>query len=185
MEPAGLLVTRVDTSSDYSFTPSITNLLLGLLILVLLGLLLAGVLYILRRRQAANAELLPTHQKNPSHRRLTITATPYTGKTDPLHVSDEKRNLIENSFGPPDSPLPEIRITFPDEEDQSGKKKNGRVVIVRMGDSGSIGMEPVSQDCLPPYHSNEYHSNEMERFQSLDLERMGGLKENIQPRRWS
>ncbi len=174
-------VTRDDnTTSDYTFTPSVTNLLLALLTLVLFGVGLATVLYVLRKRHAANKEVLPTHQKNSNHRQLTITATPYTGKTESTHVYDEKRNLIQNSSSPPDSPVPEIRITFPDEEDQSGQKKTGRVVVVRIGDSGSVGMEPVSQDRLPPYQSNE-----TERFQSLDLERMGGLKEKTDPRRWS
>lgn len=173
------LVTR-DASSDYTLTPSVTNLLLALLTLVFFALGLAGILYILRKRQAATKELLPTHQKTSNHRRLTITATPYSGKTESIHVYDEKRNLIENSSSPPDSPVPEIRITFPDEEDHSGRKKNGRVVVVRIGDSGSVGMEPVSPDRLPPYQSSE-----TERFQSLDLERMGGLKEKTEPRRWS
>jgi hypothetical protein len=182
METARQLMTRNDTtSSDYTFTPSVSNLLLALLTLLVFALALACILYVLRKRQAARKEeLLPTHQKTSNHRRLTITATPYIGKTESIHVYDEKRNLIENSSCPPDSPVPEIRITFPDEEDLSGKKKNGRVVVVRIGDSGSVGMEPVSQDPLPPYESNE-----ADRFQSLDLERMGGLKENREPRRWS
>ena len=181
MEFARRLVSRNDTTTaDYTFTPSVSNLLLALLTLIVFALGLVGVLYALRRRQAANAEVLPTHQRNSNHRRLTITATPYTGKTESVHVYDEKRNLIENSSCPPDSPVPEIRITFPDEEDQSGKKKNGRVVVVRIGDSGSVGMEPVAQDPLPPYQSKE-----TERFQSLDLERMGGLREKVEPRRWS
>jgi hypothetical protein len=180
MESTRHIVMRDDTTSDYTFTPSVTNLLLALLTLIFFGLALVGILYVLRKRQSAAKELLPTHQKTSNHRRLTITATPYTGKTESIHVYDEKRNLIENSSSPPDSPVPEIRITFPDEEDHSGKKKTGRVVVVRIGDSGSVGMEPVSTDHLPPYHSNE-----TERFQSLDLERMGGLKEKTEPRRWS
>ncbi len=181
MEFARRLVSRSDTAiADYTFTPLVTNLLLVLLTLIVFATVLAGVLYFLRKRQAANAEVLPTHQRNSNHHRLTITATPYTRKTESIHVYDEKRNLIENSSSPPDSPVPEIRITFPDEEDHSGKKKNGRVVVVRIGDSGSVGMEPVAQDPLPPYQSNE-----TERFQSLDLERMGGLREKPEPRRWS
>jgi hypothetical protein len=182
MEITRRLIPRDTTSTNYSLTPSVTNLLLALLTLIFFGLGLAGILYILRKRQVANKDLavLPTHQKPSNHRRLTITATPYAGKTESIHVYDEKRNLIENSSSPPDSPVPEIRITFPDEEDYSGKTKNGRVVVVRIGDSGSVGMEPVSPDRLPPYQSNE-----SDRFQSLDLERMGGLKENTGPRRWS
>lgn len=162
------------------FAPSVHHLLFALLTIVLFGLGLVGLLYILRKRQAANKEVLPSHHKNSNHRRLTITATPYTGETESRLVYHEKRDLFENSSSPPDSPVPEIRITFPDEEDHSGRKKNGRVVVVRIGDSGSVGMEPVAQETLPPYQSSE-----SDRFQSLDLERMGGLKENTAPRRWS
>jgi hypothetical protein len=171
-----------DSTSDYTFTPSVTNLLLALLTLVFFALALAGILFILRRRRPKEEEeVLPTHHKTSNHRRLTITATPYNRKPEPIHVYDEKRNLIENSSSPPDSPVPEIRITFPDEEDQSGRKKNGRVVVVRIGDSGSVGMEPVKQDRdLPPYQTEQSG-----RFQSLDLERIGGLKEKNEPRRWS
>jgi hypothetical protein len=177
METVRRLFTRDETNgSDYTLRPSVINLLLALLTLVFFALGLVGILYILRRRRAATNQLLPTHQKTSNHRRLTITATPYTGKTESIHVYDEKRNLIESSSSPPDSPVPEIRVTFPDEEDPSGRK-NGRVVVVRIGDSGSVGMEPVAQDGLPPYQSNE-----TARFQSLDLERMGGLKEKNAPR---
>ncbi len=186
MQFARRLVSRDDiantdyATADHKFTPSVTNLSLALLTLIFFALGLAGILYFLRKRRAANAEVLPTHQRNSNHHRLTITATPYTRKIEATHVYGEKRNLIENSCSPPDSPVPEIRITFPDEEDQSGKKKDGRVVVLRIGDSGSVGMEPIVQDPLPPYQSNE-----TERFQSLDLERMGGLREKAEPRRWS
>jgi hypothetical protein len=181
MEFARRLMTRdANTTASETFTPSVTNLLLALFTLVVFALVLVGVLYILRRRQAAKGELLPTHQKGSNHGRLTITAIPYGAKTDSKHVYDEKQTLIEGSSSPPDSPVPEIRITFPDEEDHCGKKKNGRVVIVRIGETGSVGMEPVSQERLPPYQSNDE-----DRFQSLDLERIGGLKEKNEPRRWS
>jgi hypothetical protein len=180
MEFARRLRTRdAAATANYSF-PSVTNLLLALLTLVVVALGLVIVLYILRRRKVAKTELLPRHQKTSKHGRLTITAIPYGGKTDTKHAYDEKRNLIEDSSSLPDSPVPEIRITFPDEEDHCGKKKSGRVVIVRIGESGSVGMEPVSQEHLPPYQSNDG-----DRFQSLDLERMGGLKEKDEPRKWS
>lgn len=175
-----LLKREESIAHDYTFTPSITNLLLALLTLICFALGIVGILYLLRRRQAAATDILPTHQKNSNHRRLTIITTPYMAKAESIHVYDEKRNLIENSSSPPDSPVPEIRITFPDEEDRSGKKKHGKVVVVRIGEFGSVGMEPLSPDHLPPYQSSE-----TERFQSLDLERMGGLKEKTAPRRWS
>lgn len=168
-----------DSSSDASdgfFTSSMLNLIIGLLALVCIGLALAGLLYLIRRRRQAlqRQAILPTHHnRNSNHRRLTITASPYPGgRTQSVYVYNEKRDLEENSYSPPPSPVPEIRITFPDEEDVQGKRKSGKVVVVRIGDSGSIGMEPVGEDALPPYQSSD-----AERFQSLDLERMGGLKE--------
>ena len=72
----------------------------------------------------------------------------------------------------PSSPdVPEIRITFPEEVDETGKRTSGRVVVVKVGEH-SVGMEPVREEDLPPYKREEDA-----RFQSLDLERMGGLKE--------
>lgn len=71
-------------------------------------------------------------------------------------------------------PLPEIRITFPEEQDEAGKRKSGRVVVVRISDNGGIGLEPYNDEHLPPYQRSD-----MDRFQSLDLDRMGGLKEKM------
>ena len=68
--------------------------------------------------------------------------------------------------------MPEIRITFPEEEDEAGKSKSGRVVIVRISEAGGVGLEPCSDEHLPAYQQSD-----AERFQSLDLDRMGGLKE--------
>ena len=150
-----------------------SNLIIALLVLILLGICLVGVLFFLRRkRQSRKKELLPTHKK--THRRLTITAAPYYGRPDSIHVIEEKRNLINNSSSPPQSPVPEIRITFPDEEDHAGRPMGGHVVVVRLGETGAIGMEPLSEDQLPPYQVAD-----TERFQSLDLDRIGGLKEKL------
>ena len=80
----------------------------------------------------------------------------------------------ESTPGSPSSPLPEIRITFPEEEDEAGKRKSGRVVVVRVSENGGVGLEPYNDDHLPPYQKSD-----VERFQSLDLERMGGLKEKL------
>ena len=73
---------------------------------------------------------------------------------------------------PPLSPVPEIRITFPDEQcEKTGRRKSGRVLVVRVGEKG-VGLEPLGEDeQLPAYES------EKERYQSLDLDRIGGLKE--------
>lgn len=130
------------------------------------------------------AALLPTHQRRGHQRSLTITTAPTSVGPDRVFVYDEKMNLIANSHGPPDSPVPEIRVTFPDEVDQqSGQKMAGRVVVVRITDSGSVGMEPLHQEQLPPYQKSDTG-----RFQSLEIDRMGGLREGQAPAqqpRWS
>ncbi|KAF5866252.1 hypothetical protein ETB97_000216 [Aspergillus alliaceus] len=168
-------------SGDDSLTPAMVDLLIALLVLVLVGITLVGALLVLRRkRQNRKQSELPVHngQCTTHHRSLTISAPPYS-KTDSVLVYDEKRSLMENSSSPPPSPVPEIRITFPEEEDESGKRKSGRMVVVRITDAGGVGLEPC-HDELPPYQSSD-----AERFQSLDIERMGGLKEKEDIKRWS
>lgn len=147
-------------------------LIVSLLALVLIAIILVCSLYFLRnmrraRQQAEDDAQLPTYEKRQSsNNRLTITAMSYKGRESVL-VYSEKQNLMDS---PPASPVPEIRITFPDEVDESGKQQSGRVVIVRVGDH-SVGLEPVNDD-LPAYQRDS-----ADRFDSLDLDRMGGLKE--------
>jgi hypothetical protein len=95
-------------------------------------------------------------------------------------VVDEKRDLTNNLSSLPPSPVPEIRITFPDEESTTGKRQSGRVVVLRIADSGAVGMEPLVKEQLPPYQPSD-----IGRFQSLDLDRIGGLKEKQAGRNWS
>ena len=71
---------------------------------------------------------------------------------------------------PTQNSLPEIRITFPEETDLSGGRQSGRTVIVHVGDS-TVGFAPYDEK-LPAYQQSE-----TDRFQSLDLDRIGGLKE--------
>ncbi|PLB41141.1 uncharacterized protein BDW47DRAFT_75597 [Aspergillus candidus] len=161
-------------------SPAMVDLLICLLVLILLGLALVGGLIVLRRKRQNRKQLeLPVHNGQvPNPRRLTISASP-NAKTESVLVYDEKRSLMENSSSPPPSPVPEIRITFPEEEDEMGKRKSGRVVVVRITDAGGVGLEPCSEQ-LPPYQSSD-----AERFQSLDIDRMGGLKEKGDTSRWS
>ncbi|KAJ8613080.1 hypothetical protein MRB53_037132 [Persea americana] len=63
-------------------------------------------------------------------------------------VDREKRDFFTSTSGPPPSQLPEIRITFPEEVDDEGKRHSGRVVVVHVGENG-VGLEPI--DDLPPY----------------------------------
>jgi hypothetical protein len=150
-------------------------LIVSLLMLVLLGLILVGALIFLRnmrraRKAAETNTQLPLYEKRQSnHNRLTITAMPYKGR-ESVVVYSEKEQLMRSGPDSPSSPVPEIRITFPDEVDESGKPQSGRVVVVRVGDH-SVGLEPVQED-LPPYQRDA-----SDRFDSLDLDRIGGLKE--------
>ncbi|KAF9891290.1 hypothetical protein FE257_004145 [Aspergillus nanangensis] len=176
-----LAVRDDDSHGTEGLSPAMVDLLIALLVLVLLGLALVGGLLVLRRRrQNMKLSELPVHngECTTHHRRLTISAPPYA-KTESVLVYDEKRSLMENSSSPPPSPIPEIRITFPEEEDESGRRKSGRVVVVRISDAGGVGLEPC-HDELPPYQSSD-----AERFQSLDIDRMGGLREKEDANRWS
>ena len=52
---------------------------------------------------------------------------------------------------------------------------------MRIGEREAVGLEPLGEADLPPYAKSD-----AERFQSLDLERIGGLKEKEEEgRRWS
>jgi len=167
------LMARESDSDGLSTTH--VALIVSLLMLVLLGLVLIGALMFLRsmrrtRKQAEEDAQLPLYEKRQSnHSRLTITAMPYKGR-ESVVVYSEKQNLMRSTPDSPTSPVPEIRITFPDEVDESGKRQSGRVVVVRVGEH-SVGLEPVQED-LPPYQRDA-----SDRFDSLDLDRIGGLKE--------
>lgn len=156
---------------------TIFNLLVALLVLLVSAISLVGALWLLRRRRNASKidTELPLYNKTPlsssfashfsNHRRNTRRPSAS------IHIYQEKQNLIDNSDSPPASPVPEIRVTFPDETDDSGKRQSGRVVVVRVGENNHIGLEPVDED-LPSYQKSD-----SDRFQSLDLDRIGGLTE--------
>jgi hypothetical protein len=165
-----------DSSSTLS--PTMVNLVIALMVLVIVGFIFGGGLYLIRKMREARATknaTLPTYKppnssKNvANHRRLTIM----TRRSPSIYVYDEKSSLTSNSSSPPLSPesIPEIRITFPDEQDESGRPKSGRVVVVRVGEYG-VGLEPLRDEQLPAYEKDAG-----ERFHSIDMERIGGLKE--------
>jgi len=170
-----LLVVR--NGPKKSLDPNMVSLLVSLLVLVVVGLSLIAALFVLRnmrrsRKGSQFRERAKSRQsKSSNHRRLTITASPTNGSHEPYYVYQEKQDLLANSSSPPPSPIPEIRITLPEEIDESGKRHSGRVVIVRIGEHGGVGLEPLQED-LPPYQRDA-----SDRFDSLDLDRIGGLKE--------
>lgn len=161
---------------DTNATPvnhTMINLLVVLLVLIILALfLVAGLLFLRARRRARKAAELPQYEE----KRLSTSSTASTHRrvmvrpSESIHVYQEKQTLIENSNTPPQSPgIPEIHVTFPEEFDSAGKRKSGRVVVVHVGEHG-VGLEPA--EGLPAYEKEEEG-----RFQSIDLERVGGLVE--------
>jgi hypothetical protein len=178
------LVVR-DDNSNSNLTPTMLKLLIALVVLVVTSMFLIAGLLVFRwvKRSKKNPDYedasFGTEKLNSSsnYRRLTVD----TFKTTPAYAYQEKRGLMESS-SPPASPLngvPEIRITFPDEVDTTGRPQSGRVVVVRMGENNAVGLEPVSES-LPPYEKES-----SDRFQSLDLDRIGGLKEKDLEKRYS
>ncbi|KAF4628066.1 hypothetical protein G7Y89_g10087 [Cudoniella acicularis] len=174
---SALLAVR-DASNSSTMSNSMIDLLIVLMVLVFVSLLLVGALYIvrkIRRSRAIARQTLPLHNepKKSGNRRLTITTTPY-GRKSSIYVYDEKSSMMNSPASPPLSPdnVPEIRITFPDEQDESGRRKSGRVVIVRVGDT-SVGLEPLPEEEQLP----AYEKESGERFHSIDMDRIGGLKE--------
>lgn len=160
------------SSQTVGINPTMITLLIVLLVLLVLALLLvAGLLLLRQRRRARKQSLLPEYDE----KRLSTSSTASHHRRgravdiEAVHVYNEKQDLMGLSDNPPDSPLPEIRITFPEEFDEAGKRKSGRVVVVHVGDT-AVGLEPV--DALPAYQKTEG-----ERFQSIDLDRVGGLVE--------
>ncbi len=184
MDSLHKLVARGSPMSDGALTPTMVNLLIALVALLFLGLCLIAGLFILRQtRKSRKQSELPMYNepcsKTSNHRRLTINAPPYGRRSESVYIYNDKQTLMTSPATTPTSPVPEIRITFPEEEDDAGKRKSGRVVVVRIGDTG-VGLEPYQEDDLPPYQNSEAG-----KFQSLDLERIGGLKEQGQGHRWS
>ncbi|EDN08662.1 hypothetical protein I7I51_00298 [Histoplasma capsulatum] len=192
-----------DNNDNGGLTSSTVDLLISLLVLILLSLALIGSYLVIRRRRQREQSQLPLyhHKSRGRGRGLTISAS----NRNSLFVIDEKGsnpNHSPSSLSPPHSPVPEIRITFPEEEDATGKRMSGRVVVVRISEKGGIGLEPLdegrkdgayqarggaeeTEEFLPPYQ-RQPGGNENERFQSLDLDRMGGLKEKeLDEKRWS
>ena len=180
MSPLARLLVRDETNAN-STDPTMTYLLITLLIITLLGLVLLGTLYLLRKRRNAMKEPeLPMYEEKAArrgshHRRSAIITS--NKHPEPLYIFQEKQELMERSSSPPPSPLPEIRITFPEEVDNAGKRQSGKVVVVRVGENGAQGFEPVNE-IPPPYQQDN-------RFQSLDLDRIGGLKEKEIEAKWS
>jgi len=170
----------VRDASGSTMSPTMIDLLIILMVLIFVSLLLVGVLYVVRKfrtHRANKRQQLPTYSEKvliPSHyKRLTISTT----RNSKINFYEEKTAMISSPTSPLHSPVPEIRITFPDEEDKNGRRTSGRVLVVRVGETG-VGLEPLGdEEQLPAYEKESG-----ERFHSIDMERIGGLKEKSE---WS
>ena len=172
-------------ASSPTLSPTTVNLIIALLSLVIVGIIALAALYAIKkvrssRAAKAAANTLPQYNEGRNASHLTIqTTNPYNGRvsSSSIYVYDEKSSMMSHASSTPTSPVPEIRITFPDEQDESGRPTSGRVVVVRVAEHG-YGLEPLSDEQLPKYEKETGG-----RFQSIDMERIGGLKEKNQ--QWS
>lgn len=171
--------TRGDDDDGTDGNDSTINLLVVVLaIIVALGLVLVGALLVLRRtrRQRVRDNSPPQYNdvvhQDKNHHRLTIETR--NGRSSVIMYNKDGRPMLANPNSPPHSPdnVPEIHITFPEEEDEGGKRKSGRVVVVRVGDNAAVGLEPLDEDELPAYEKESNGS-----FYSIDMDDIGGLRE--------
>jgi len=171
-----------DAEWTESMPPAMLNLLIALMVLIFISLWLIGALYFVRKirqRRAIARQQLPYHNdkilipSSANHKRLTISTT----RNSSVYLCDEKSSMISSPTSPTLSPVPEIRITFPDEEDNNGRRRSGRVLVVRVGET-SVGLEPLGDEEQLPVYEKEGG----ERFHSIDMDRIGGLKEKSE---WS
>lgn len=175
MESTGKVVAR-----DEAITSSTTvNLLIAVLSLVFFGLILFALLVLfrkMRRQRQMRHELLPSyHEVAGSRTNLAIHAKGMhsaSGRTSVIYFKDGEP-MLSNPESPPHSPdnVPQIHITFPDEHDDQGRRKSGRVVVVRVGET-SVGLEPLHEEQLPAYEKES-----KSQFYAIDMDQIGGLKE--------
>ncbi|KAH8879856.1 hypothetical protein GQ53DRAFT_774618 [Thozetella sp. PMI_491] len=169
--------------SDITSNDSIVNLLIAVLSLIFFALILLALLFLLRRmrrQRQMRSEYLPQYydvdvKRTQNHRGLTIqTGNMNKGRSSVIVISQDGQPMLANPHSPPHSPdnVPEIHITFPDEHDEHGRTKSGRVLLVRVGDNAAVGLEPLHEEQLPAYEKES-----KSQFYAVDLEKIGGLKE--------
>jgi hypothetical protein len=167
---------------EAQLSQTIINLLIALLVLLVISICMCGALLLFRHRRRSQKALHGLPMYNDKRGSASSIASslrrPFSKTTDSVYVIQEKQNLLDNSEEPRTAGIPEIRLTFPEEFDSDGKRTSGRCVIVRVSESG-VGLEPVQEKCPA------YKQSEGERFQSLDLDRVGGLTEKADQKQWS
>jgi hypothetical protein len=165
---------------------STVNLMIALLSIVFFGLVLGSILVLLRKlrqNQRMRDQTLPQYQtidekRSGNPRGLTIHTTSGGAMRSSVIVFDrDGQPMLANPRSAPHSPdnVPEIHITFPDEQDEQGRQKSGRVVVVRVGEAGAVGLEPLHDEQLPAYEKES-----KSQFYAIDMDGIGGLKEKQQ-----
>ncbi|KAI0017330.1 hypothetical protein F4780DRAFT_611765 [Xylariomycetidae sp. FL0641] len=171
-----LLITRRNFDVDSSDT--VMNLMIVFLGIAFFALVLVAALVVVRRirhQRRLRDDTLPQyndikHTDGRNTRHLTIQTG--DGRQSVLVLNG--RPMLQDPAAPPHSPenIPEIHITFPDEQDAQGRQQNGRVVVVRVGET-SVGLEPLHHDEQLPAYEKESKNG----FYSIDMDQIGGLKE--------
>ncbi|KAI9166672.1 hypothetical protein HJFPF1_02786 [Paramyrothecium foliicola] len=166
-------------TEDTDDNEKMIDMMLVVLGLVFFALVLVTSLWFLRRarQRRMQAEMLPSYyDAKRNHHGLTIE-TSHNGRASVLVIGRDGQPMLRSPSSPPHSPanVPEIHITFPDEQDERGHHKSGRVLVVRVGDNATVGLEPMHDEQLPAYEKEAKG-----QFYSLDMNQIGGLKEKDQ-----
>ncbi|KAI1393928.1 uncharacterized protein F4822DRAFT_386409 [Hypoxylon trugodes] len=155
---------------------TVVNLMITFLGIAFFALVMVALLVMLRRakrERRQQEETLPQYNdiKHDDYNTRRLTIQTADGRSSILVVNG--RPMLADPSAPPYSPtnIPEIHITFPDEQDEQGHNKSGRVVVVRVGET-SVGLEPVKEEQLPAYEKESKSG-----FYSIDMDQIGGLKE--------
>lgn len=172
------LYTRADGAAD-STNPKTTTMLIVAIVLAVCACIACAALatywWTARSRQRRQ-NTLPLYKSD----RLSVTGLFSRRREDDrvkphpsIFVHKERQNLLASSAAPPPPESPEIRITLPDAHNaETGQTQSGEVVVIHIGDRGLPSPHHNGKDELPPYQNSD-----AERFQSLDIDRIGGLKE--------
>ncbi|KAI6250869.1 hypothetical protein HI914_00531 [Erysiphe necator] len=167
-------ITLLQARNEQHNSSTMINLLITLLVLIFISLILTAVLLVartIRRRRALSRHYLASPETNytQNHQHLSMKTT--FSRSSSYSIYEEKKSPLNTSSSLSSESVPEIRITFPDEQDESGRRMSGRVVVVRVGEAG-IGLEPLrDEEQLPAYEEGGG------RFHSIDIDQIGGLKE--------
>lgn len=186
-EPLAIRNSELDTSPmTDDGSDDMVDILLGVFGILFFVLALVSMFFLYRRFQRVKKQRqedktsaeegdLPSYGEKTGHNPHGLTIeTSHNGRSSVLYIGKDGQPMLQNPHSPPHSPdnVPQIHITFPDEQDENGRQKSGRVLVVRVGDNATIGLEPVQEEPLPAYEKET-----KSQFYSIDMDQIGGLKE--------